>query len=105
MANRTIKTDLQMSGEKAYKDACKEINNSLKVLNSEMKLVSAEFANNEKSTEALTAKQTILKKQFEEQAKKVEENEKMLAQLRAEENQNTDAIARFEVALNNSKAA
>ncbi len=104
MAERTIQTKLKFDGEKEYKEACKGINNTLKVLSSELKVVSAEYAGNEKSAEALQAKQDILKRQFDEQTKKVEENEKALASLKAQENQNVDAIARFEIALNNSRA-
>jgi phage-related minor tail protein len=101
---QAIKTKLSFDGEKEYKATCKDINSSLKVLGSEMKLVTAQYAGNEKSIEGLTAKQSVLKKQYDEQAKKVAENEKALAALKAEENQNIDAIRRFETALNNSKA-
>lgn len=101
---RKISTKLTFDGEKEYKEACKDINSSLKVLGSELKAVTAEFGENAKSSEALTSKQNVLKKLFDEQSKKVEENEKALAALKAEENQNIDAIKRFETALNNSKA-
>lgn len=42
MADKTqnVKTRLSFDGEAEYKAACKEINSTLKVLNSEMKLVS-----------------------------------------------------------------
>ena len=41
MADKTqnVKTRLSFDGEAEYKAACKEINSTLKVLNSEMKLV------------------------------------------------------------------
>ncbi len=97
MAERTIQTKLKFDGEKEYKEACKDINNSLKVLGSELKVVSAQYAGNEKSSEALRAKQDLLKKQYDEQAKKVQENERALASLKSQENQNIDAITRFEV--------
>ena len=43
MADKTqnVKTRLSFDGEAEYKAACKEINSTLKVLNSEMKLVTA----------------------------------------------------------------
>lgn len=46
MADKTqnIKTRLSFDGEAEYKAACKEINSTLKVLNSEMKLVTAEYS-------------------------------------------------------------
>ena len=47
-----------------------------------MKLTTAEFADNADSVEALTAKQKLLQKQFDEQAKKAEAAEKALKKLR-----------------------
>lgn len=92
MAERKIETKLQFDGEKEYKAACKDINNSLKVLGSELKVVSAQYGVNDKSIDGLTKKQDVLKRQYDEQIKKVNENEKALAALKAEETQNVDAI-------------
>lgn len=72
MANKEIKTTIKLAGEAAYKKAVKDINGDLSVLNSEMKRTNAEFANNEKSIEALTKKGEILQRQYEEQKKKAE---------------------------------
>lgn len=107
MADKTqnIKTKLLFDGEQEYNRACKEINNSLKVLGSEMKVVSAQYDKNDKSADALRARQEVLSKTFAEQKKKVAEQEKALAELKAQETQNVDAITRFETALNKSKAA
>lgn len=73
MADKTenIKTRLSFDGEAEYKAACKEINSTLKVLNSEMKLVTAEYRDNANSAEALKAKQSVLQRTYDEQAKKV----------------------------------
>ena len=48
MADKTqnVKTRLSFDGEAEYKAACKEINSTLKVLNSEMQLVTAEYKDN-----------------------------------------------------------
>ena len=75
MADKTqnVKTRLSFDGEAEYKAACKEINSTLKVLNSEMKLVTAEYKDNASSVDALKAKQTVLQKTYDEQAKKVKE--------------------------------
>ena len=56
MATRTVKTKLEIDGEKQYKESVKEINQSLGVLNSEMKKTTAQFQDNTKSVEALKAK-------------------------------------------------
>lgn len=80
MADKTqnVKTRLSFDGEAEYKAACKEINSTLKVLNSEMKLVTAEYKDNASSVDALKAKQSVLQKTYDEQAKKVKETEAAL---------------------------
>lgn len=80
MADKTqnVKTRLSFDGEAEYKAACKEINSTLKVLNSEMKLVTAEYKDNASSVDALKAKQAVLQKTYDEQAKKVKETEAAL---------------------------
>jgi len=44
-----IKTEIRVEGEKEYRNACKDINTSLREIGSEMKLVAAQFAGNEDS--------------------------------------------------------
>lgn len=84
MADKTqnVKTRLSFDGEAEYKAACKEINSTLKVLNSEMKLVTAEYKDNASSVDALKAKQTVLQKTYDEQAKKVKEGLEIRVRLR-----------------------
>lgn len=57
-----IKTSIDLTGEKEYRAACTNINSSLREIGSEMKLTTAEFADNADSVEALTAKQKLLTK-------------------------------------------
>ena len=64
MATQPIKTRFELDGEKEYKAAVSEINASLRVLNSEMKLVSEQFKNNDKSVEALTASSDVLSRHY-----------------------------------------
>ena len=64
MATQPIKTRFELDGEKEYKAAVSEINASLRVLNSEMKLVSAQFATNADSVDALTARSDVLTRQI-----------------------------------------
>ena len=49
-----------IEGEKEFKKALSEINQSFKVLGSEMKLVSSQFDKNDKSVQALSARNTVL---------------------------------------------
>ena len=45
-----------IEGERQFKNALREINQSFRVLGSEMKLVSSEFDKNDKSIKAVTAR-------------------------------------------------
>ena len=100
-----IKTSIDLTGEKEYRAACTNINSSLREIGSEMKLTTAEFADNADSVEAMTAKQKILQKQFDEQAKKAEAAEKALKKMRDNGIEPTNpAYQKMQTNLNNTKA-
>lgn len=100
-----IKTSIGLTGEKEYRAACSSINTSLREINSEMKLATAEFANNASSSEALTRKQEVLQKQLAEQAKKAEAAEAALRKMREAGIDPTDtAFQKMQTNLNNTKA-
>ena len=100
-----IKTSIGLTGENEYRAACSSINTSLREINSEMKLATAEFANNASSSEALTRKQEILQKQLAEQAKKAEAAEAALRKMREAGIDPTDpAYQKMQTNLNNTKA-
>ena len=108
MADRTdtMKTKIEISGEKEYRDACKSINAGLREVASEMKLVTAQYADNADSTEALTAKAAVLNKQLVEEQNKVAAAEAALKRMVSEGLEPTDpAYQRMQVNLNNNKAA
>lgn len=107
MADKTqnIKTRLSFDGEAQYKAACKEINSTLKVLNSEMTLVTAEYKDNAESADALRAKQDVLQKTFDQQAKKVKETEAALEKCRKATGENSEESKKLETQLNYQKAA
>ena len=102
---QNIKTKLSIDGEKAYRDACSNINKSLSLLNSEMKLTTAEYKDNATSVEALKAKQDILQRTYDEQAKKVAETEKQLEKCRAAYGENSTQAQKYQKELNYQKAA
>mgnify|MGYP001054282141 CR=1 FL=1 len=54
-----------LEGEKEFKKALSEINQSFKVLGSEMKVVSSQFDKNDNSVQALTARNQVLNKEIE----------------------------------------
>ena len=104
MATQPIKTRFELDGEKEYKAAVSEINASLRVLNSEMKLVSEQFKNNDKSVEALTASSDVLSRQILTQKEKVEALQAALKDS-AERYGEADArTKRWQTSLNNAQA-
>ena len=61
-----------LEGEKEFKKALADINQSFKVLGSEMKLATSQFDKNDKSVEALAARNKVLRKEIDEQTTKIE---------------------------------
>ena len=61
-----------VEGEKEFKKALSDINQSFKVLGSEMKLVSSQFDKNDKSVQALSSRNQVLNKEIETQKQKIE---------------------------------
>ena len=56
-----------IEGEKEFKKALSEINQSFKVLGSEMNLVTSQFEKQDKSVGALTARNQILRNEIDAQ--------------------------------------
>ena len=52
-----------IEGEKSFKQALSEINQTFKILGSEMQLVTSQFDKNDKSVAALAARKTVLNKE------------------------------------------
>jgi tape measure domain-containing protein len=61
-----------VEGEKEFKNALRDINQAFKVLGSEMALVSSQFDKNDKSIQALTARNEVLEKSIDAQKEKIE---------------------------------
>ena len=72
MASENFGLKIGLEGEKEFKSQLAEINGQFKVLASEMKLVDSEFAKNDTSVQALTARNEVLIKQIAAQKQKVE---------------------------------
>lgn len=62
---------LGIDGEKDFKNALRDINQSFKVLGSEMVLVTSEFDKNDRSVEAVTARNKVLTKEIDAQKDKI----------------------------------
>lgn len=93
-----------VEGEKEFKQSLADINSQFKVLGSEMKLATSEFASNEKSVEALTAKNDVLSKQIETQKSKIETLRSALKNASESFGENDKRTQNWAVQLNNAQA-
>lgn len=64
-------SSIKLEGESEYQRALKQINQSLKEVGSEMKVVSSSFDKNDKSTQAMAQKSEVLNKALEQQQAKL----------------------------------
>ena len=64
-------SSIKLDGESEYQRALKQINQSLREVSSEMKVVSSSFDKNDKSTQAMAQKSDVLNKKLEEQKNKL----------------------------------
>lgn len=94
-----------LEGEKEFKKSLAEINNSFKVLGSEMKLVDSQFDKNDKSTEALTARSEILNKEIDRQKQKIETLRSALANAAESFGENYRRTQSQQIQLSNVQAA
>ena len=94
-----------LEGEKEFKKSLAEINNSFKVLGSELKLVDSQFDKNDKSTEALTARSEVLNKEIDQQKQKIETLRSALANAAESFVENDRRTQSRQIQLNNAQAA
>ena len=94
-----------LEGEKEFKKALGDINQTFKVLGSEMKLVDSQFDKSDKSVEGLTARGTVLNKELEEQKKKVEMLRSALENAATSFGENDRRTQNWQIQLNNAEAA
>ena len=93
-----------IEGERQFKNALREINQSFRVLGSEMKLVSSEFDKNDKSIQAITARNNQLNKEIDAQKEKVSTLEKALSNAAASFGENDRRTLSWQIQLNNANA-
>lgn len=94
-----------LDGEKKFKKSLAEINNSFKVLGSEMKPLDYQFDKNDKSTEALTAHSEVLNKEIDQQKQKIETLRSALANAAESFGENGRRTQSRQIQLNNAQAA
>lgn len=93
-----------LEGEKEFKKALSEINQSFKVLGSEMKVVQSQFDKNDNSVEALTARNQVLNKEIEAQKQKIETLRSALANAAESFGENDRRTQNWQIQLNNATA-
>ena len=94
-----------LEGEKEFKKALSEINQSFKVLGSEMKVVSSQFDKNDNSIQALTARNQVLNKEIEAQKQKIETLRAALTNAAESFGENDRRTQNWQIQLNNATAA
>lgn len=94
-----------VEGEKEFKKALADINQSFKVLGSEMKLVSSQFDKNDKSVQALSARNNVLNKEIEAQKQKIETLRSDLQNASDSFGEPDRRTQSWQIQLNNAEAA
>ena len=93
-----------VEGEKEFKRALADINSQMKVLGSEMKLVESSFDSQDKSVEALTARNQVLNKNIDAQKSKIETLRSALANASSSFGENDRRTQAWATQLNNAQA-
>ena len=93
-----------VEGEREFKKALREINQSFRVLGSEMKLVTSEFDKNDKSIKAITSRNAVLNKEIDAQKDKISTLEKALANAAESFGENDRRTLSWQTQLNNANA-
>ena len=102
---RKVGAVVVLDGEQKFKEALASMSRGSQVLNSEMKLLKAQFKGNTESTEFLTKKGDLLTRQLYDQQAKVDLLRKRLAEVAKEKGESAKATQDLTVQLNNARAA
>lgn len=105
MATRKVNTEFTVTGEEKLRRAIAEINNGTKVLNSEMRKLTAEYDGNTDSAEFLTQKYDILERQMLTQKDKVEALKQAVADSAEAYGEADSRTQNWIIQLNNAEAA
>ena len=104
MASKSFGGSVKLTGESEYQKALRGITDNLKVLNSEMKVVTSQYDKNDRSVTKLKATSEVLNKKIDEQKSKVNLLKSALAQAEAETGKNSDTTKKWQRELNNAEA-
>lgn len=95
---------IKLTGENEYRKALNDITNNLKVLNSEMKVVTSQYDSNDRSVQNLSQQQSILTRQFDQQQDRVRVLGSALADATEETGANSDTTKQWQIAVNEAQA-
>ena len=104
MASKSFGGAVKLTGESEYQKALRGIADNLKVLGSEMKVVSSQYDQNDNSSQKLKATSEVLNKKIEEQKNKITVLKSALAQAEAETGKNSTTTKKWQNDLNNAEA-
>ena len=104
MASKSFGGTVKLTGESEYQKALKGITDNLKVLNSEMKVVTSQYDKNDNSSQKLKATSEVLNKKIAEQESKVNILKSALADAESETGKNSNTTKKWQVQLNNAEA-
>ena len=93
-----------IEGEREFKKALNDINQSFKVLGSEMNLVSSQFDKQDKSIQAITARNNALNKEIDAQKDKISTLEAALKNASDSFGETDRRTKNWAIQLNNAKA-
>ena len=100
-----ISTALKLDGEAEFKRELSAVNRELGNVNSEMKLLTAEFKGQANSMDYLTRKGDLLKKDYDQQAEKAKGLADRIKLLEKNNRGATEEADRYRIQLNKTKAA
>ena len=105
MAERVIKTTIALDGEKAFKSAIQSVNSELKLFDSELKLVTAEFGKTDQGMKGLKATADVLSRKVTDQKAKIEALKTAVADSGDAYNKAKEKYAALDAELQKTKAA
>lgn len=104
MTDSSFGLKIGLEGEREFKRAISDINREMRVLGSEMKLVASSFDKNDKSAEALMARNQVLGKEIEAQKSKIETLRAALENSASSFGENDSRTKNWQIQLNNAGA-
>lgn len=104
MASKSFGGTVKLTGESEYQKALRGITDNLKVLNSEMKVVTSQYDKNDSSSQKLKATSEVLNKKIAEQESKVKLLKSALEDAKNETGDNSTTTKKWQVQLNDAEA-